>query len=162
MGAILQEVNMSIRRFAICLLLLGLPPSGLHGEDRPENLARSAVASASSTYTPGCTPGLHCYSPSRVNDGRSSTALGGNTSWSNAWQPLPQWVQLEWPSPITFSRVDLYLTTGYEILISPSNFAPPPSLHGRLSPRSSTIDRQRPGPTSFHVKVRPRPRPYGS
>jgi hypothetical protein len=90
-------------------------------EGRPSssNLARSAAASASSSYTPGCSPGPHCYFPFRVNDGNRSTALGGDTSWTNDYgQPLPQWVQLHWASPITFSRVDLYLTAGYEI----SNF----------------------------------------
>jgi hypothetical protein len=90
----------------------------LDREGRPSlvNQARSAAASASSSYTPGCTPGLHCYFPSRVNDGDRSTTLGGNTSWANNnGQPMPQWVQLHWPSAITFSRVNLYLTSGYEI-----------------------------------------------
>jgi len=85
------------------------------GRPSAVNQARAAVASASSTYTPGCSPGPHCYFPSRVNDGDRSTALGGNTSWANDnGQPLPQWVQLHWPGAITFSRVNLFLTTGYE------------------------------------------------
>lgn len=86
------------------------------GRSAALNLARSATTSASSTYTPGCSPGLNCYFASRVNDGDRSTTLGGNTSWANGnGQPMPQWVQLHWPSAITFSRVNLYLTTGYEI-----------------------------------------------
>ena len=109
---------MSIQRFVIVLLLLGLPLTGLHGQES-DSKARLAVASASSTYTPGCTPGLHCYFPSRVNDGYLSTAVGGNTSWANdRFAPMPQWVQLTWSSPITFSWVNLYLSAGYEI----SNF----------------------------------------
>lgn len=88
----------------------------LDREGRPQNLnrARTATTSASSTYTPGCSPGLHCYFPARVNDGDRSTALGGNTSWSNnSGVAMPQWVQLTWGTPITFSRADLYLTAGY-------------------------------------------------
>jgi hypothetical protein len=85
------------------------------GRPSPVNQARFAATSASSTFTPGCSPGLHCYFPSRVNDGDRSTALGGNTSWANDnGQPMPQWVQLHWPGAITFSRVNLYLTAGYE------------------------------------------------
>jgi hypothetical protein len=88
----------------------------LDREGRPSagNQARAATASASSTYTPGCSPGPNCYSPVRVNDGDRSTALGGLTSWANDYgQPMPQWVQLHWPGAISFSRVDLYLTAGY-------------------------------------------------
>lgn len=89
----------------------------LDREGRPQNvnLALTATATASSTYTPGCAPGLHCYFPSRVNDGDRSTALGGNTSWSNNGGAMPQWVQLNWTTPITFSRVNLWLTAGYEL-----------------------------------------------
>lgn len=89
----------------------------LDREGRPQNinLARTATATASSTYTPGCSPGIHCYFPSRVNDGDRSTALGGNTSWSNNGGAMPQWVQLNWSTPITFSRVNLWLTAGYEM-----------------------------------------------
>lgn len=90
----------------------------LDREGRPQNvnLARTGATSASSTYTPGCSPGLHCYFPARVNDGDRSTALGGNTSWSNnSGVPMPQWVQVAWGTPVNFSRVDLYLTAGYEL-----------------------------------------------
>lgn len=86
-------------------------------EGRPAlvNLARGASTSASSTYTPGCSGGLHCYSPARVNDGDRRTDLGGFTSWTNHSTSLPQWVQLHWASPITFQRVELVLSQGWAI-----------------------------------------------
>ena len=90
----------------------------LDREGRPQNInrARTATATASSSYTPGCSPGLHCYFPSRTNDGDRSTTLGGWTSWSNNnGAAMPQWLQLAWSTPITFTRVDLYLTAGYEM-----------------------------------------------
>lgn len=86
---------------------LAVPPASI-------NLARSATASASSTYCSGS--GEHCYSPARVNDGSRATALGGYHSWTNAGgQPLPQWVQLSWSSAVTLRRVDLYTTDGYPL-----------------------------------------------
>lgn len=81
------------------------------------NVARDAVATASSTrcITPQQTP-QDCYSPSRVNDGNRSVALGGLSSWTNSDQaPLPQWLTLSWAEPVSISRVVLYTTTGYEI-----------------------------------------------
>jgi microsomal dipeptidase-like Zn-dependent dipeptidase len=81
------------------------------------NLARTATASATSTYcSSGGTPGPNCYSAARVNDGSRSTALGGLDSWANAgYEPMPQAVQLTWSTPVTFSRVDLFTTDGYLI-----------------------------------------------
>ncbi len=82
------------------------------------NLALSATSSASSTYCSGT--GEHCYSPARVNDGSRSTALGGFNSWTNGnGQPMPQWVQLSWTVPTTFTRVELYTTSSYAL----SNFS---------------------------------------
>jgi microsomal dipeptidase-like Zn-dependent dipeptidase len=82
------------------------------------NLALTAGSSASSTYCSGS--GEHCYSAGRVNDGSRSTALGGYNSWTNGnGQPMPQWVQLSWPTPVTFSRVELFTTAGYAL----SNFS---------------------------------------
>ena len=77
------------------------------------NLARTASVSASSTYCGS--PGVHCYSPARVNDGNTSTALGGFTSWSNNVVPMPQWVELSWTTPVTVSRVELFTTAGFPI-----------------------------------------------
>jgi microsomal dipeptidase-like Zn-dependent dipeptidase len=89
---------------------LAVTPSG--------NLALTAASSASSTFCSGA--GEHCYSPARVNDGSRSTALGGFNSWTNDWgQPMPQWVQLNWATPSTFSRVELFTTSGYAL----SNFS---------------------------------------
>jgi microsomal dipeptidase-like Zn-dependent dipeptidase len=79
------------------------------------NLALQAVPAVPSAYC--SSPGTeHCYSAARVNDGDTSTALGGFHSWANDYgAPLPQSVELSWSSPITASRVDLYTTSGYEL-----------------------------------------------
>lgn len=78
------------------------------------NLARLASASASSTYC--SSPGEHCYSAARVNDGSASTTLGGFHSWVNDWGvAMPQWVELTWSSPVTASRVELFTSSGYVI-----------------------------------------------
>jgi hypothetical protein len=80
----------------------------------PFNLALSAYATASSTYCSGS--GEHCYRASRVNDGSNSTALGGLNSWTNDnGQAMPQWVQLAWTGPTTFSRIEFYTTSGFEL-----------------------------------------------
>jgi hypothetical protein len=58
----------------------------------------------------------HCYSPARTNDGDRSTALGGFHSWANnSGVAMPQWVQLEWQGPRTFSRIEFYTTQAYEL-----------------------------------------------
>ncbi len=78
------------------------------------NLALSATASASSTYCQGT--GEHCYLPSRINDGNTSTALGGFFSWANdGYQPTLPWVELTWSNPVTLQRIELFTTTGYEV-----------------------------------------------
>lgn len=86
----------------------------------PHNHALAAQATTSSTYTAGCgAPTANCYAVTKVNDGSRSTALGGLDSWANDWgQPMPQWVQLNWSTPVTFSRVNLFSTVGFEL----SNF----------------------------------------
>lgn len=82
------------------------------GTLQTSNLAQLASATASSTFCSGT--GEHCYSPGRVNDGDTSTTLGGFHSWANdGGVPLPQWVELSWSSPITTSRVELFTTSGY-------------------------------------------------
>ena len=78
------------------------------------NLALSATATASSTYCSGAPE--HCYAAVRVNDGNPSTALGGQSSWTNNWGVgMPQWVELNWSAPVTASRVTVYTTSGYPI-----------------------------------------------
>jgi microsomal dipeptidase-like Zn-dependent dipeptidase len=83
----------------------------------PPNLARSAQASASSTYCvgpPQTSP--DCYAPWRVNDGNASSALGGQSSWANDWGvAMPQWVQLEWSVPVTATRAVVTTTAGFEL-----------------------------------------------
>jgi subtilisin family serine protease len=84
------------------LLFVGFPPG---------NLARSASASASSTFSN--------YSPARVNDGSTDTSLGGAYSWANnsgTYPPLsPEWVQLDFGTTKTFRRVLVYTSQGYPI-----------------------------------------------
>ena len=80
--------------------------SGGDGGTGNTNLALSALAAASSTYSG--------YSPARVNDGSQDTALGGATSWANAAY-VPQWVQLDFGTNKTFSRVVIYTSSGYPI-----------------------------------------------
>jgi microsomal dipeptidase-like Zn-dependent dipeptidase len=76
------------------------------------NLALGATTTASSTYCQGT--GEHCYSAARINDGNNTTALGGYHSWANAgYTPMPQWVELTWPAAVTFTRVELFSTSGY-------------------------------------------------
>lgn len=73
-----------------------------------ENLARQATPAASSTFSG--------YSVARINDGLPDTRLGGSYSWANAANTfLPQWVQLDFGSNKTFSRVSVYTTDGYQL-----------------------------------------------
>lgn len=79
-----------------------------------DNLAISAIAAASSTYP------YEGYAASRVNDGSRDTSLGGASSWVNAHSYasngfLPQWVQLDFGTNKTFSRVVVYTSAGYPI-----------------------------------------------
>ncbi len=79
-----------------------------------DNLAIAAIVAASSTYP------YSGYAASRVNDGSRDTALGGAASWVNADSSapngfLPQWVQLDFGTNKTFSRVVVYTSAGYPI-----------------------------------------------
>lgn len=81
----------------------------------PLNRAPEALAVASSTFCSGVGT-VHCYAPSRVNDGNNSTTLGGFTSWSNdSGVGMPQWLELQWGQVVNISRVDLYTSEGYPI-----------------------------------------------
>lgn len=71
------------------------------------NLAASAAATASSSY-----PG---YNVDKVVDGDRNTNLGEGHSWASDGGGLPQWLELDFGSEETFNRVDLYLTSGYEV-----------------------------------------------
>lgn len=70
------------------------------------NFARDAAASASNTDT------ANGYAADKINDGAATTDWSG---WATDGTPLPQWVQLDFGSAKTFSRVELYTTTGYAI-----------------------------------------------
>lgn len=71
--------------------------------DKGENLARSATASASSVES-------SFYSAAAVNDGNSSTE-----SWSGwAAVEFPAWVELDFGTERTFTRVDVFTKKYYE------------------------------------------------
>ncbi|HYN97419.1 MAG TPA: discoidin domain-containing protein [Pilimelia sp.] len=73
-----------------------------------DNLARSGIASASTTY-----PG---YAPSKVNDGSTNTTVGGAYSWANAnGARMPQWVQVDFGVEKTFRRLVVYTSATYPI-----------------------------------------------
>jgi thiol-activated cytolysin len=65
------------------------------------------TATASSTYSG--------YSPLRVIDGDTSTALGGAYSWANANMSTPQWVQLDLGGTRAVQDVDVYTTASYPL-----------------------------------------------
>jgi hypothetical protein len=70
------------------------------------NFAKDAAASASNTDT------ANGYAASKVNDGAATTDWSG---WATDGTALPQWVQFDFGSAKTFSRVELYTTAGYAI-----------------------------------------------
>ncbi|WP_331351033.1 hypothetical protein [Cellvibrio sp. UBA7671] len=80
-----------------------------------KNIALTATATASSTYCPSPTTPLHCYYASRINDGSTSTTLGGVDSWVNVGGGLPQWVELRWPNKVAIISTELYTSAGYPI-----------------------------------------------
>lgn len=80
-----------------------------------QNIARMASASASSTYCSSADSALHCYYASRINDGSTSTTLGGVDSWVNVGGSLPQWVELRWPNKVAITSTELYTSAGYPI-----------------------------------------------
>lgn len=81
----------------------------------PETLINKAFyanVSASSTY-----PG---YSPEKILDGSTNTAVSGDHSWSNAHMALPngvlpQWVQLDFETAVSVSLIKLTTSAQYEI-----------------------------------------------
>ena len=77
------------------------------GTDTVENIATDAKVSAVSTF-----PG---YSTSRINDGDTSTKLGGGYSWANNNSPSREAVTLTWSKPVTFSTLKLFTTASYPL-----------------------------------------------
>ncbi len=79
------------------------PEPGTKGISRvPDNLALAAhgvVATADSVLRPGAEPGY-------AVDGVISEL--GNSRWLSGPGPLPHWIQLDFPQPITFSYVQLH------------------------------------------------------
>lgn len=96
----------------LALLFASALPFHALAQCATENLARSGVASATSTFSG--------YSPARVNDGDRSTALGGTASWANARETattpaLPATVQVALAAPALVDRVFVYSTAAWEI-----------------------------------------------
>ncbi|WP_433927621.1 thiol-activated cytolysin family protein [Sorangium cellulosum] len=76
------------------------------------NFARAATVTAQSTF-----PG---YSTARINDGDLNTAVDGAVSWANAHTAapngvLPQWVDINFGAPRTFSEVRVYTSASLPI-----------------------------------------------
>lgn len=91
----------------IKLILAGLLLSNLANAEI--NIAIKAQASASSTFCSGENPSLHCYDAARVNDGDTSTTLGGDTSWTNnSSASAPHWWQATWPSIVKISHATVF------------------------------------------------------
>ncbi len=79
------------------------------------NLARMGDNSASSTYCTVAPATTHCYDSNRINDGSTSTALGGDHSWTNNGGGMPQWVEIELGHRHAFNRAVLHMTSDYEM-----------------------------------------------
>ena len=79
------------------------------GSGRGPNLALEASVSAETTFSG--------YSAARMNDGDRSTELGGESSWTNAWDvyDLPQYVIFQFEGEETVSEVDVYTTASLPI-----------------------------------------------
>ena len=88
-------------------------PSNLYHDGGPDwwkprpNLARSSTPTASSTF--------NGYSVANVIDGNQNTAQLSNMSWANVSGVLPQWVQLDFGANRTFSKVELFTSSGFEL-----------------------------------------------
>ncbi len=88
----------------------GAGPTGCEANGQNLALASTGVVpTAKSTYSG--------YSVLTVNDGSASTVQTESESWCNDWpnQTFPQWVELTFPEPRTFGRVELYTSDGYPV-----------------------------------------------
>ena len=73
------------------------------------NFSLLATASASSTFSG--------YSATHVNDGDESTVQSSAVSWANNWPvAFPQWVELDFPSERVIGRVEMFTSSGYEVV----------------------------------------------
>ena len=73
------------------------------------NFSLQATASASSTFSG--------YSAAHVNDGDESTVQSTAVSWANNWPvAFPQWVELDFPSDRVIGRVEMFTSSGYEVV----------------------------------------------
>ncbi|MEI6604847.1 MAG: discoidin domain-containing protein, partial [Verrucomicrobiota bacterium] len=89
-------------------VVLRTPQTSVSNDMVDVNFAAAAKVKASSTSAG--------YSPKRANDSDSGTALGGESSWSNAdGTGLPQWVELDFGSDRKLNAVEIYTTDSYEL-----------------------------------------------
>lgn len=97
-------------RVVSVLLLALLLPLQASAQCATENLARSGVASATST--------LRGHSPARVNDGNRDTAHNDAYSWVNDYslpKPLPASVEVALAAPADVDRIYLYFSSDVPI-----------------------------------------------
>ncbi len=81
----------------------------------PEDLASQAKATASS-YADDSPPEL-------VTNGITRYRRGCTNQWASApGQPLPQWLQLQWPQPVEIGEIHLTFDTGFQRPLSFSNY----------------------------------------
>jgi hypothetical protein len=84
----------------------------------PHDLARAATAAASSEKT---RPEGERMAAANVIDGLARLTAGKTSAWApDPRQPLPQWVELAWPTPQTFNTVHVTFLTNNN---SPERFA---------------------------------------
>jgi hypothetical protein len=84
----------------------------------PRDLARSAIASASSEKV---RPEGERMAASQVIDGLARFTAGKTSAWApDPQRPLPQWVELAWPTPQTFNMVHVTFLTNNN---APQRFA---------------------------------------
>jgi hypothetical protein len=80
-----------------------------NGITTPDNLAKTATASASSTYP------AETYSVTRVKDGKLTATVGGAYSWTNVENALPAWLELDFGTTRALTLAQLYTSAGYPI-----------------------------------------------
>lgn len=98
----------------------------------PEDLARGATVTASSTAGPE-------FAPERVTDGLNHPTPGDPHCWrSSPAEGLPAWIELRWPRPVEIDRVQLALDTDFAAKLALTQ-QPGYRAQMRPVPRAGTI-----------------------